>query len=100
MQGYGPAGSADNADGNGVGVGWGDPARAVQYLDRIGTLAPRLAAEEVLQEALPPEPRSLLDLGCGDGRLAAIALESRPTLTRVVAVDQSPPMLEQAGAVP
>ena len=42
------------------------------------------------------EPRSLLDLGCGDGRLAALALEARPSLRRVVAVDNSPAMLERA----
>jgi tRNA (cmo5U34)-methyltransferase len=83
---------------NGAEVGWDDPARARWYLDRIGTLAPRLAGEEVLRQVLPSGPVTLLDLGCGDGRLAALALQSCPTLTDVVAVDLSPPMLEQATA--
>ncbi len=45
---------------------------------------------------LPEAPRSVLDLGCGDGRLAALVLEHRPSLERVVAVDSSPAMLEYA----
>jgi tRNA (cmo5U34)-methyltransferase len=67
-----------------------------RYLDRVGLLAPRLAGEDVLRSLLPPRPRSLLDLGCGDGRLAALALEARPSLHRVLAVDSSAPMLERA----
>ncbi len=67
-----------------------------RYLDRVGFLAPRLAGEDVLRSLLPPGPGSLLDLGCGDGRLALLALEARPSLHRVLAVDSSPPMLERA----
>jgi SAM-dependent methyltransferase len=66
------------------------------YLRRVDTVAPRLAGEEVLVSVLPPEPVSLLDLGCGDGRMAALVLDARPTIERVVAVDHSPPMLERA----
>ena len=45
---------------------WDDPAKAAEYLHRIGTSAPRQAGEDVLREVLPPAPTSALDLGCGD----------------------------------
>jgi tRNA (cmo5U34)-methyltransferase len=77
-------------------AGWTDPGQVEWYLDRVDRLAPRVAAEELLGSLLPPDPRRLLDLGCGDGRLAALALEARPSLTDVVALDRSPPMLDQA----
>jgi SAM-dependent methyltransferase len=59
-------------------------------------LAPRLAGEDVLIDALPAEPRRVLDLGCGDGRLAARVLDARPSVEQVVGVDSSPPMLTRA----
>lgn len=77
-------------------AGWSDAAQVDWYLDRIGKLHPRLAGEGVVVETLPPAPRSLLDLGCGDGRLAAIVLEARPSIRRALVVDVSPPMLERA----
>jgi ubiquinone/menaquinone biosynthesis C-methylase UbiE len=40
----------------------------------------------------------VLDLGCGDGRLTALVLDARPTVTEAVAVDSSPAMLERARA--
>ena len=76
---------------------WSDPDRVDRYLARIGGLAPRAAGEEVLVSVLPGAPRSVLDLGCGDGRLAALVLEHRPGVERVVAVDSSPTMLRRAG---
>lgn len=60
--------------------GWSDPGRVDWYLNQVGNLPPRLAGEEVLRSVLPAEPRSLLDLGCGDGRLTALALDACPTL--------------------
>ena len=66
------------------------------YLTRIGGLPLRAAGEDVLVSALPGSPGSVLDLGCGDGRLAALVLEHRPNVQRVVAVDSSPTMLERA----
>ncbi len=75
---------------------WSDEHLVERYLTRVEGLAPRQAGEDVLRSALPHRPASLLDLGCGDGRLAALALEARPTLTRVVAVDSSPAMLARA----
>ena len=75
---------------------WHDPATVDEYLGRVGGLAPRLAGEAVLVEVLPAAPERVADLGCGDGRLAALVLEARPSVTELVAVDASPPMLEKA----
>jgi cyclopropane fatty-acyl-phospholipid synthase-like methyltransferase len=77
-------------------TGWDDAERVDRYLERVDGLAPRQAGEDVLRSLLPKAPRTLLDLGCGDGRLAALALEARPGLERVVAVDNSPAMLDKA----
>jgi tRNA (cmo5U34)-methyltransferase len=79
-----------------AGRGWNEPARAVEYLDRIADLLPRAQGEAVLRDALPARPRSVLDLGCGDGRLAALVLDACPSITHAVAIDRSPPMLERA----
>jgi cyclopropane fatty-acyl-phospholipid synthase-like methyltransferase len=75
---------------------WDDEDRVERYLDRRAGLVSRQAGEEVLISLLPPAPHSLLDLGCGDGRLARLALDACASLERVVAVDSSPPMLDQA----
>src|SRR4051794_29456700 len=77
---------------------WDDPATVEEYLGRVGTLAPRLAGEAMLTEVLPPAPARVLDLGCGDGRLAAAVLTARSSITGAVAVDISPPMLAGARA--
>jgi SAM-dependent methyltransferase len=79
-------------------AGWSDPEQVEWYLDRIDGLTPRIAGENMLREALPTAPESALDLGCGDGRLAALVLDARATIRRVVAVDVSPAMLERAHA--
>lgn len=75
---------------------WSDPDRVDRYLTRIGGLAPRIAGEEVLVSVLPNSPRTVLDLGCGDGRLAALVLEHRSSVESVLAVDSSPAMLSHA----
>jgi len=75
---------------------WSDPDRVDRYLNRIGGVPARTAGEEVLVSVLPDSPRSVLDLGCGDGRLAALVLEHRPCVESVVAIDSSPAMLERA----
>jgi SAM-dependent methyltransferase len=67
-----------------------------EYVHRVGALPQRQAGEAALVEFLPPSPRRALDLGCGDGRLAAILLDARPDLDEVVAIDISPPMLARA----
>jgi SAM-dependent methyltransferase len=76
--------------------GWADEEQVAWYLGRIGKLDARQAGERVLAEVLPPDPRRVLDLGCGDGRLAGLLLANRPDIERVVAVDRSPVMLEHA----
>jgi len=76
--------------------GWDDQQRVDAYLERVAKLEPRLAGEDALRALLPGEPTSVLDLGCGDGRLAALVVDQCPSITRVVGVDGSPPMLERA----
>ena len=75
---------------------WNSSAKVDEYLSRIGRSEQRLAGEAVLREVLPDSPNSVLDLGCGDGRLAALVLEACPSVERVLAVDASPPMLAAA----
>jgi tRNA (cmo5U34)-methyltransferase len=75
---------------------WSDTDQVDRYLARIGGLPPRIAGEEVLVSVLPDTPSSVLDLGCGDGRLAALILEHRPGVQRIMAVDSSPAMLGHA----
>jgi len=77
-------------------AGWSDAAQVEWYVDRIGKLEARQAGERMLADVMPPAPRRVLDLGCGDGRLAALVLTERPTVEAIVAVDVSPPMLERA----
>ncbi len=75
---------------------WDDPEKITWYLERQDHLWPRAEAESLLVSVVPPSPTRLLDLGCGDGRLAALVLEARPSLTEVVAIDRSAAMLERA----
>jgi SAM-dependent methyltransferase len=60
---------------------WGEPALAPLHL--------RIGAE------VPIERGSLLDIGCGPGRLDRLLAAARPEL-RVVGLDSSPEMLRQA----
>jgi tRNA (cmo5U34)-methyltransferase len=78
--------------------GWKDPAKVDEYLGRVGGLEPRLAGEAVLAEVLLRTPQRVADLGCGDGRLAALVLAERPSVAEVVAVDASAPMVTKARA--
>lgn len=75
---------------------WDNPGKVHEYVDRIRQLGPRQTGETELLEALPDPIDTLLDLGCGDGRLSKLVLGARPEMRRVVAVDTSPPMLELA----
>jgi tRNA (cmo5U34)-methyltransferase len=75
---------------------WHDHEKVDEYLGRVGGLKYRLAGEAALLEFLPTAPRRVADLGCGDGRLAALVLEHRPDVAEVVAVDRSAPMLAKA----
>ena len=77
---------------------WRDEDKVAEYVGRVGRLAARQAGEVELVEALPADVRRVLDLGCGDGRLAALVLEARPAAVAAIALDSSPPMLELARA--
>jgi SAM-dependent methyltransferase len=75
---------------------WNSPEKVDEYTRRIGVVPQRLAGEAVLGEIMPKAPQRALDLGCGDGRLAGVILDTRPGIEEIVAVDASPPMLERA----
>jgi SAM-dependent methyltransferase len=75
---------------------WDDPAKAHEYLGRIGRSEPRAAGESALREVLPRHATSVLDLGGGDGRLAALVLDACADVTSALVVDVSPPMLAAA----
>ncbi|MHB8463803.1 MAG: class I SAM-dependent methyltransferase [Acidimicrobiales bacterium] len=77
-------------------AGWSDATQVEWYVERIGKLEARQAGERMLADVMPAAPQRVLDLGCGDGRLAALILAERPSVTEVVAVDRSPPMLDRA----
>jgi tRNA (cmo5U34)-methyltransferase len=77
-------------------VSWNDADKVDEYLARVGELPPRLAGEAVLAELLPARVERVADYGCGDCRLAALVLDARPTVTELVAIDASPPMLAKA----
>jgi tRNA (cmo5U34)-methyltransferase len=91
---------SDTAAGAGFGStptgGWDDPDQIAWYTRRIGRLEARIAGEAVLRDLLPPAPQRVLDLGCGDGRLAALVLEARDSARRVIVADRSEGMLERA----
>jgi tRNA (cmo5U34)-methyltransferase len=74
---------------------WSDAEKVHEYVGRVGRLAARQAGEAELVEALPARVHRAIDLGCGDGRLAALVRAARPG-AEVVGVDNSPPMLELA----
>jgi tRNA (cmo5U34)-methyltransferase len=75
---------------------WQDEGKVEEYLGRIGRLEARAAGEAELVEALPADLDEAVDLGCGDGALMALILTVRPSTTRVVGLDNSPPMLARA----
>jgi SAM-dependent methyltransferase len=78
---------------------WKERDVASAFLDERSSLIPDPPRQlEVLQRVIRcfcPEPRLILDLGTGDAILMATLLESFPD-ARGVAIDFSPPMLEQA----
>jgi len=80
------------------GPTWQSQEKVDEYLGRVGGLPARIAGEGALVEILPRTPASVLDLGCGDGRLAGLVLAARPQLASVLAVDRSEPMLAAARA--
>jgi SAM-dependent methyltransferase len=77
---------------------WDDREKVDEYVARVGRLPARLAGEAELVAVLPDTVRSVLDLGCGDGRVAACVLDAHPEVERVIGLDRSPPMLDAARA--
>ena len=75
---------------------WHDHEKVEEYVGRVNRLAARQAGEVELVEALPARVDRLLDLGCGDGKLAAVVLEARPETTEAIGLDRSAPMLDLA----
>ena len=75
---------------------WKDHEKVHEYVGRVGKLAARAAGEAELVENLPDQVKRVLDLGCGDGRLAAVVLEARPEAAEAVGLDSSVPMLDLA----
>jgi ubiquinone/menaquinone biosynthesis C-methylase UbiE len=73
---------------------WQNPQHARDYLERADTIPHRGEGEAALLAEVPPAVRRILDLGSGDGRLLALVLARCPSASGV-ALDVSPPMLEQ-----
>jgi SAM-dependent methyltransferase len=74
---------------------WAEPSHATGYLAIADEIPHRHEGERALLERMPTGARRILDLGAGDGRLLALALDRSP-LASGIAVDFSPAMLERA----
>jgi tRNA (cmo5U34)-methyltransferase len=75
---------------------WNEPAHALEYLGRVDRLARKQEGEAVMITDLADVlPGRVLDLGCGDGRVADQLLEAFPGSTAVCG-DRSPTMLDAA----
>lgn len=79
-----------------MGSSWKDHNKVAEYTGRVGRLAARRAGETELLEALPDAVATIVDLGCGDGRLIELVLDAHPDLAEAIGLDNSPPMLELA----
>jgi tRNA (cmo5U34)-methyltransferase len=71
---------------------WSESAHALDYLARRATFPWRDTAYEHLMEFVPPHPRRVLDLGCGDGTVVGRVVEAHPGV-EAIACDFSPEML-------
>lgn len=71
---------------------WADAEHAQAFLDRRAQIPQLDVGYSELLKLLPADPRRVLDLGCGDGKVMAMIGGSG------VAIDFSPHMLEQARA--
>ncbi len=73
---------------------WTTVDHALAYLQMADRIPHRTEGERTLLEEVPRDAARILDLGSGDGRLLALLLLACPA-ARGVAIDFSPPMLEQ-----
>ncbi len=76
-----------------AGTGW-DPQQYLKFSDH--RLRPAL---ELLERVPLESPHLIYDLGCGDGQMARLMAERWPA-AQVYGLDNSPQMLEKAGAEP
>src|SRR5215472_9999690 len=74
---------------------WIQLDQALRYLGAADKIPHRAEGEHTLLEILPQEVRRVLDLGCGDGRLLALVLETQPEALGI-GIDFSPTMLQGA----
>lgn len=73
---------------------WKSVDHALAYLAKADRIPHRTEGEAALLEEIAPGALRVMDLGSGDGRLLRLVL-AKATGARGVAVDFSPPMLEQ-----
>ena len=72
---------------------WGSSDHARAYLERANRIVNRQHGEAMVKDLLPANPKRILDLGTGDGRLLAVLKEDHPN-TEAVALDFSAVMLD------
>jgi SAM-dependent methyltransferase len=83
-------------EGHRVTNEWTKAEHALAYLAQLSDVPHRQAGEATLLEEVPAGTRRILDLGCGNGHLLAIALAHCPQASGV-GLDFSATMLEEAG---
>jgi len=72
---------------------WGSPEHALDYLRRADSIPHRVEGESTLLEFVPAQPKRILDLGSGAGRLLGL-LKAARLGAQFVALDFSPTMLD------
>ena len=73
---------------------WSTAEHALDYLRRADSIPHRVEGEATLLELIPENPRRILDLGSGAGRLLALVKAARPS-AQFVALDFSATMLDE-----